>query len=102
MAMAGGSGAPARAALAAEFEHLLVAARDALQREDPTGARDGAAAAVRIALRLGDRPREGRARLVYGRAIGFNGSLTRGLSQLDRAEPLVDPADLGVLFVERS
>jgi tetratricopeptide (TPR) repeat protein len=88
--------------LDAEFERALAEARGALLREDAAGARQSGAAAVRLAKRLGDRALEGRARVVYGRTLVFAGSMQRGLAQLDTAEALLDRADLGALFLERS
>jgi tetratricopeptide (TPR) repeat protein len=80
----------------------LAEARDALLREDAAGARRHAADAVRLSRRLGDGALEGRARLVYARTLVFGGSMQRGLAQLDRAEALIERADLGALFLERS
>lgn len=60
------------------------------------------ARAVRLSRRLGEPSLEGAARLIYGRSLGWGGSLGAGLKQLDRAEGLLGGMALGQALVHRS
>lgn len=98
----GGRPAPGREALAAEVHRLTAAAAAALEREDAARAQQTAASAVRLARRLGAPALEGEARAIYGRSLGYGGSLRTGLAQLDRAERLLEGPALGTALVHRS
>jgi len=88
--------------LTAAFERSCTTASDALDRDDAVAARGAAAEAVRLARRLDEPGLEGEARLIYGRSLGFSGSLRAGLAQIERAERLLDGEARGGALVQRS
>ena len=86
----------------AEVERACAAAMLALDAEDAASARAEAERAVLLARRMRLPKLEGRARLVYGRCLGFSGSPRAGLRQIDRAERLLEGSDLGEALLQRS
>lgn len=94
--------AQSREALTTEVEQFCAKASDALDGEDAASARVMAKKAVGLAQRLGEPALEGGARLIYGRSLGFSGSLRAGLGQIDRAEGLLDGPSQGWALLERS
>jgi tetratricopeptide (TPR) repeat protein len=94
--------AAGRRQLADEFETRYSAAARALEREDAASASSTALACVQLATGLGDVRLEGRARVLYGRALAFSGRLRNGLGQLSRAEALLDGEDLATVYIQRS
>lgn len=93
---------PSAEDLGAELDRICASAWAALDRDDATAARAAGARAVRLARRTGEPWLEGTARVVYGRTLGFSGSLRAGLRQVHRAERLLEGAALGRALVQRS
>lgn len=83
------------------MERACALATEALSREDAAAARVSAAAAVRLARSSHDSSLEGIARLVYGRCLGYSGSLRAGLQQVDRAGHLLEGNARGWALVQR-
>ena len=97
-----GARCPSAEDLGAELDRICASAWAALDRDDATAARAAAARAVRLARRIGEPCLEGTARVIYGRTLGFSGSLRAGLGQVHRAERLLEGAALGRALVQRS